>query len=55
MGKYYDKRRQEAPPFKVGDLVLLDMRNIKKRRPAKKFDHKREGPFKIIKVISPTA
>ena len=55
MGKYYDKRRQEAPPFKVGDLVLLDMRNIKKRRPAKKFDHKQEGPFKIIKVISPTA
>jgi hypothetical protein len=55
MGKYYDKRRQEAPPFKVGDLVLLDLRNIKTRRPTKKFDHKRQGPFKIVKVISRSA
>ena len=55
MGKYYDKRRQESPPFKVGDLVLLDLRNIKTRRPTRKFDHKRQGPFKIIKVVSRSA
>jgi len=52
MGKYYDRRRNEAPPFKVGDWVLLDLRNVKSRCPTKKFDHKFEGPFKVIKAVS---
>jgi hypothetical protein len=55
MGRYHDKNRQDAPPFKLNDLVLLDLRNIKTTRPAKKFDNKYQGPFKIIKVLSRTA
>jgi hypothetical protein len=52
MGQYYDKRRKEAPPLKVGDRVLLDARNIKTKRPSKKLDCKMIGPFVIEKRLS---
>lgn len=55
MGRYYDQHRKEAPTHRVGDLVMLDMRNIKTRRPARKFDHKKQGPFTITKVLSRSA
>jgi hypothetical protein len=55
MAKYYDRKRHQSPPFKFGDLVLLNLRNVKTRTPSKKLDHKYQGPFKIIKVLSPTA
>jgi hypothetical protein len=55
MGKYYDQKRTEAPMYKVGDLIMLDMRNIKTRRPTRKFDHKKQGPFTVVKVISRSA
>jgi hypothetical protein len=55
MGKYYDLHRKEAPMYRVGDKVMLDMRNIKTRRPTRKFDHKKQGPFVITKVISRSA
>ena len=28
MGKYYDYSRKEAPPYSVGDLVMLNGKNI---------------------------
>jgi len=34
---------------------MLNAKNIKTKRPAKKLDRKMLGPFKIQKVISPTA
>jgi len=55
MRKYADRKRQDAPPYKVGDLVMLSGRNIKTRRPSRKFDHKNHGPFQVEKVISPLA
>ena len=45
-----DRHRIPAPEFKVGDMVMLDQRNIKTDRPSKSLDHKNLGPFKIIKA-----
>lgn len=55
MGRYHDARRQTAPQFAVGSLVLLDGRNIKTRRPAKKLEPKYYGPYTIKRKVSPTA
>src|SRR5690606_7007646 len=49
------KRQDASNLFKVGDLVMLDGRNLRTRRPTKKFDHKLYGPFKIIKKIGENA
>ncbi|SJL04333.1 uncharacterized protein ARMOST_07699 [Armillaria ostoyae] len=43
-----DKRRNPAPPFKVGDKVFLSSKHIKTTRPTVKFAEKFLGPFKII-------
>lgn len=55
MKEWADKKRKEAPSYEKGQLVLLNAKNIKTKRPAKKLDRKLLGPFKIQKVISPTA
>ena len=31
MGMYYDRSRKEAPPYSVGDLVMLNGKNISVR------------------------
>ena len=41
--------------YKVGDLVMVDSRNMKSKRPSKKLDHKKIGPFKIIKLVGKRA
>ncbi|KAF8662778.1 hypothetical protein AX16_001097 [Volvariella volvacea WC 439] len=40
-------------PFKVGEQVWLEAKNLKTHRIAKKLAPKREGPFKITKVLGP--
>ena len=55
MGKYHDRGKQPPPAYRVGDMVMLHGRNLKTRRPTKKFDDKMFGPFKIDRVISPMA
>ena len=55
MRRYTDPGRKEPPKHQVGDLVMLNGRNIKTRRPSKKMDHKNHGPFQIEKIISPLA
>jgi len=55
MRRYADRKRQDAPVYKVGDLVMLSGRNIQTRRPAKKMDHKNHGPFEVEKIVSPLA
>jgi hypothetical protein len=55
MGKYHDKHAKEPPKYSVGDLVMLNGKNLKTRRPSKKLDAKLHGPFKVSKVLSPTA
>ena len=51
MGKYYDRTRKEAPPYSVGDLVMLNGKNIRTRRAAKKLDAKLFGPFKVVRLV----
>ena len=49
----YDEHHAPAPVLKVGDKVWLNAKNIKTRRPSRKLDHRRLGPFKIVREISP--
>jgi hypothetical protein len=55
MKKYADLKRKDAPEFRIGDLVMLDGRQIQTRWPKDKLDHKKHGPFAIEKVVSLTA
>ena len=47
-----ERRRSSFIPFKSGDRVWLDTRNLKMNH-HKKIRPKREGPFEVIKVIGP--
>jgi len=55
MCRYTDPARKEPLAYQVGDLVMLNGRNIKTRRPSKKLDHRNQGPFQIEKTVSPLA
>jgi len=55
MRRYTDPTRKEPPAYQVGDLVMLNGRNIKTRRPSKKLDNKNHGPFQIERIVSPLA
>jgi len=55
MARFADVHRNEAPDFKVGDKVWLDRSDIKTKRPAKKMDDRRLGPFAILKKVSRSA
>jgi hypothetical protein len=48
--KAANKRRIQAPSFKVGDKVWLDLRNIKTDRPSKKLDA-RYAKYTVIEVL----
>jgi hypothetical protein len=43
--------KQRKPDFLSGDKVWLEATNIHSNRPTRKLDHKRYGPFEIIKPI----
>jgi hypothetical protein len=53
--EYADGKRRPAPAFRVGDKVWLNAQNIATQRPSRKLDHRRIGPYEIIKVVSPYA
>ena len=53
MGKYYNKARQEPPLYGVGDLIILNGKQIWKRRAVKKLDTKLFGLFKVKKLVEP--
>jgi len=55
MRQYTDPTRKEPPAYQVGDMVMLNGRIIKTRRPSRKLDHKNHGPFQIEKIVSPLA
>ena len=51
MTKYYDSKKQEGPAYNEGDLVMLNSWHIRIKRPSKKLDYKKMGPFRIEKAI----
>jgi hypothetical protein len=55
MSRFYDRHRQTAPTYKIGDKVWLNAQNITTTRPMKKLDHKWLGPYIINKVVSRNA
>jgi len=52
---YADSERTKPAVYQVADLVMLNGRNIRTRRPLRKLDHKNHGPFQVEKVVSPLA
>ena len=55
MSRHYNAHHQHSHPFKKGDKVWLDSRNIKTTRPTKKLDDKWFGPFEIEEVLPSNA
>ena len=53
--RWHNLKRGKQPELKVGDLVMVDKRNLSTCRPSKKLDHKKAGPFPIIKVVGKRA
>ena len=51
MKGYYDQRVRKQPVMKPGDLVMVNMKNMKTKRPSKKLDHKRLGPVRILEAV----
>jgi len=54
MKRFYDKGRLEGPRLERGDMVYLISRNIRTKRPCRKLDFKKIGPFKIESRIGNT-
>jgi hypothetical protein len=55
MKRYYDQHRREAPDYQPGELVYLEATNLKSKRPSKKLDDRRFGPFKVLKKVGERA
>ena len=49
----YNKKRKMAPQLKKGDKVYLLTKNLKSRRPTKKLDQVKVGPFFIEEARGP--
>ena len=52
---FADKARNNAPPFKPGDMVLLNSKNLRVKRPTRKLAERFLGPFKILEAVSASA
>jgi len=50
MSKYYNRKARQQPDIKVGDLVMLNAKNIRTKRPTKKLSPRMHGPFKVLEV-----
>ena len=37
MSRYYDRKAKQQPDFNVGDMVMLNAKNIGTKRPSKRF------------------
>lgn len=53
--KAADTKRLPAPPYKVGNYVFLNMKNIKTTAPTPKMGKKHTGPYKITRIINANA
>jgi transposase InsO family protein len=54
MKKYADLNRK-VHNFQVGDWVLLDTSHLNRKRPSRKLDYKRVGPFMILEKVNENA
>lgn len=54
---YADKSRRDVPPYKVGDHVFVSVHALSKAKDSytAKLAPKRDGPYQIVRVISPTS
>jgi hypothetical protein len=51
--QYFENpKRSPTPEWPEGTKVWLDWRNVKTKRPMKKLDHKRHGPFEVVQKVS---
>jgi len=48
MGRYQDRKAKQQPEFKLGELVMVNAKNIRTKSPSKKLAPKLDGPFKIL-------
>jgi len=46
-----NRRRLPAPSFQVGDKVSLNAKDIRTRRPSRKFDNKHHRPYEVKETI----
>ena len=51
--EYANSKHRPALAFKVGNKVWFNAQNITTQHPSRKLDHRRLGPYEIIKVVSP--
>jgi hypothetical protein len=49
--EYADKHQLPAPACLPGDLVWLNVKNLRTNHPSRKLDYKCHGPFPIIKEV----
>jgi len=50
MSKYYDRKALQQPDIKVGDLVMLNAKNIRTKQRTKTFSPRMYRPFKVLEV-----
>ena len=53
MEKQENKYRTNGPQLKEGDKVWLYIKNLRTKRPSKKLDYIRVGPFRVKKAKGP--
>lgn len=55
MKQFTDRRHSEAPEYKIGDWIWLNLKNIATNQPLKKLGNKHDRQFEVIEIISPNA
>ena len=55
MAKYCDMRTQRQPVINPRDKVMVNIKNMKTKRPSKKLNHKRLGPVEVLEAVGKRA
>ena len=48
MSKYYNRKAKQQPDIPVGDLVMLNAKSIRRKRPTRQLSPKLYGPFQVM-------
>ena len=48
MKRYYDRKAIPQPNIEIGDLVMVNAKNIRTKRQSTKLSPKLQGPFKVL-------